>query len=297
VSTVDQIAQLVTELGLTALEAQVYVYLLQHSPATGYKVANGIGHSFTNTYKALASLKAKGAVLEDEGESKLARAIPLEELFDQFQSRFRDLRRRATEAMAQLPQSVEDTRIYQLATVPQVIERCRTMLAAAEERVLMELFPEPLEMLRETVEETAARGVDISARVYRPGSLAGVRMVQSPFGEDTLESMRSQWLALFVDGRQFLLGHLFTGGKGVYQAIWSRNPFLARAFYDYVNSDLHHYVFRARMESARSLEEVRAAYRETQAEFPPGGDLGFREMQAFFKQAFDAPETAEGDES
>lgn len=296
-STAAHIAQLITNLGLTSLEARAYVYLLQHSPATGYKVAKGIGHSFTNTYKTLASLKSKGIVLEDEGESRLARAIPVEELFEQFQSRFRDLRSRVTDAMARLPQSAEDTRIYELATIPQVIERCRTMLAAAEERVLMELFPEPLDMLRETVEETAARGIDVSARVYRPDSLAGVRMVQSPFGEKTVESMRSQWLAVFVDGRQFLLGHLFTGGRGVYQATWSRNPFLARAFYDYVNSDLHHYVFRSRLESARSLEEARAAYRQTEAEFPPGGDLGFREMQAFFEQGLDAPETAEGDES
>ena len=295
-SAVEEVTQLITELGFTSLEAHIYVYLLQHSPATGYKVAKGIGHSFTNTYKSLASLKSKGAVLVDEGESKLSRAVPMEELLDQFQSRFTDLRKRATEAMTHLPPSVEDTRIYQLATIPQVIERCRSMLASAEERVLMELFPEPLDMLRDAVEATAARGVDVSARLYAPGSLAGVRIVQSPFGEKTIDMMRSQWVAAFVDGRQFLLGHLYTGGKGVYQAIWSRNPYLARPFYDYVNSDLHHYVFRSRLESAQSLDEARAAYRKTEAEFPPGGDLGFREMQALFDRELVEADTDEGEE-
>jgi sugar-specific transcriptional regulator TrmB len=291
---VDDITQVITYMGFTALEAEVYVYLLQRSPATGYKIATSIGRSFANTYKALASLQEKGAVLVDDGSSKLTRAVPLEELLDQMQSRFSNMRKRAIEAMAKLTPSDEDTRIYELVTVPQVIERARRMLDSAEERVLIELFPEPLSMLKEAVEETAARGVVVCARIYQPDNLAGVHVVQSPFGDETLRKFRSQWIAVFVDGRQFLLGHLFTGEEDVYQAIWSRNPFLARAFYDYVNSDLHHYAFRSRLESVRTLEEARKAYAEMEALFPPGGDLGFLELRALMKREWNSRSAAEG---
>ena len=58
----NECTEVFTELGLTTLEAQIYVFLLQHSPATGYKIAKAIGRSFPSTYKALASLDSAGSV-------------------------------------------------------------------------------------------------------------------------------------------------------------------------------------------------------------------------------------------
>jgi sugar-specific transcriptional regulator TrmB len=272
----------IAQLGFTRLEAEIYVYLLQHSPATGYKIANGIGRSFPNTYKALSSLRAKGAILVDEGSSRLSRAIPVDELLDQMQTRFTEQRASALEAVERLPKSTGDSRIYQLNSADQVYERGRRMLRDARERVLMELFPEPLETLRSPIEAAAARGVEIAARIYEPAALEGVRLVHSPYGEENLRTLGSQWLALFVDGAQFLLAHLFKDGKGVYQATWSANPFLARAFYDYINSDLHHYAFQPHLKTARSLGELREGYDRLQAAFPVAGDLGWKSLLDLF---------------
>ena len=61
----DGCVEHLTSLGSTMLEAEIYVYLVQHSPASGYKIAKAIGRSFPSTYKAVVSLQAKGAVLVD----------------------------------------------------------------------------------------------------------------------------------------------------------------------------------------------------------------------------------------
>jgi len=159
-----EIVGIIGELGFTALEAEIYVYLLQHSPATGYKIAKGIGRSFTNTYKALAGLQARGAILVDESESKLSRAVPVGELMDQLEARFTEQRRRAEAAVRRMPLSPTDTGIYRFTSADQVYERFRTMLRDGEERALAELFPGPCERLRGPVEEAAARGLDLSAR-------------------------------------------------------------------------------------------------------------------------------------
>lgn len=278
----EHIIQIINKLGFTTLEAEIYVFLLQHSPATGYKIAKGIRRSFTNTYKALAGLHSKGAILVDEAESKLSRAVPIEELMDQIEARFREQRNRVIAAVNQLPLSPKDRRIYHLASVDQVYERARSMLNECEERALLELFPEPCAMLRPDVEETARRGIKIAVRVYGEEKIEGVHLIQSPFGEQNLRVWRSQWLAIFVDGRQFLLGHLGEGGRGVYEAVWSANPFIARAFYSYVNSDLHHYSFAPALENASNIESFRQEYGRLQKEFPVGGDLGFLELCALF---------------
>jgi len=272
----------IARLGFTQMEAEVYVFLLQHSPATGYKIANGIGRSFPSTYKTLASLRGKGAILVDEGTARLSRAIPVDELLDQIQTRFVEQRARVLEAVERLPKSVVDSRVYQLNSADQVYERCRRMLQESRERVLLELFPEPLATLQLPIETAAARGVVIAARLYEPAPLEGVRVIQSPYGKENLRAFKSQWLSLFVDGRQFLLAHLFPGGDGVYQATWSANPYLARAFYDYVNSDLHHYAFQPHLETALSLGELKDEYDRLQNEFPVADDLGWKDLLDVF---------------
>jgi len=166
-----EITEALVNTGFTSLEADISVYLLQHSPATRYKLAKGIGRSFTNTYKALAGLQTKGAILVDESEHKLSRAVPIEELMDQLEARFREKRRIAVEAVRELPSHEADNRIYHLASVDQVYERCRRMLQECQERVLLELFPEPCTQLRDPVEAVAARGITVAARVYDQESL------------------------------------------------------------------------------------------------------------------------------
>ncbi len=274
----DGCVELFAVLGLTELEAQVYVFLLQHSPATGYRIAKSIGRSFPSTYKALATLESKGAILVADGSSRLSRAVPPDEFMDQLETRFREKRRLAVQAIRQLPRSPHDTRIYQLTSVDQVYERSRRMLAEAEERVLVELFPKPLEALRSPTQQTAARGVDVTARVYQSETLAGVRVIRSPYGSDTLGSFKSDWLAIFIDGRQFLLASLAKAGDAVLNAVWSANPTVARTLYDHANSDFHHYAFRSSLYAQDSVDELRAEYERLQKAFPPGGDLGFKDM-------------------
>jgi hypothetical protein len=185
---------------------------------------------------------------------------------------------RVAEAVKDLPRVNPDSRIYQLSTVEQVYERCRAMLADCRERALIELDGEPLEVLREAIEETAARGVDVTVRFYEPNSIEGVREIHSPFDRDTWPLGEAQWLSLHVDGQQYLLGYLTRGGRGVRQVVWSASPLLAPALYQYVNSDFHHYSFAALLESATSLEQLRAAYAELMEAFPVAGDLGTREL-------------------
>jgi sugar-specific transcriptional regulator TrmB len=269
-----------SEIGFTPLEAEIYVYLLQNSPATGYRIAKGIGRSFSITYMSLDSLAQKGAIVVDDGKSRLSRAVPIEELLDQMEHRFREQRERAIAAVRELPAGVADNRIYTLTSVGQVYERCRAMLGRSRRRVLMEIFPEPLRNLREAIEEAAARGVDITARVYGPTTIEGVRIVVSPWGDENLKVMRAQWLAIFADGREFILGNVLSGGKGVQQVVWSASSLLSLALYDYVNSDLHHYSFRPLLEAADSLEELRGQYNRLEEAFPRWAGLDWATVLA-----------------
>jgi predicted transcriptional regulator len=276
VSESQQCLDALEGLGFTGLEATIYVYLLRTSPATGYRVAKEMGRTFSTTYRVLESLERKGALVLDDGETKLYRAVPTQDLVRQMKTKLVECGAQLVEASRQLPTAELDDRIYRLKTAGQVFEKARALLQESRERVLLEISPEPLEQLQPFIEETAARGVDVTARLYGPGTIANVRCVQSEHGRELHGHRRPEWLALFVDGTQFLIGYLpIRDGQDV-RAVWSASLFLSEAFFAYVNSDLHHYAFLPCLLEAASLDEARQAHARLREEMPPGGDIGCR---------------------
>ena len=223
-------------LGFTALEAEVYVSLLTEPSATGYRVANAIGKPTANVYKAIESLQTKGAVLVDDGERRVCRAVPAEELLRQLERDFRHRRERAADTLAHLGKADVDDRVYQIRSKEQVLERCRTMLAGAEEIVLADLYPGPLDTFRGDLEATAARGVDVWAKIYAPDAVDGVEVVQ-PVDVDRIVTSWPGHLNLVVDGREMLLVML-DRESNLLQAVWTRSTYLACMFHSGLGCEL-----------------------------------------------------------
>ena len=225
------------ELGFTALEAQVYVYLLRHEPSTGYRISHAIGKPTANTYKALASLAGQGAVLVDDGGSGAARAVPVEELLSGLDRRGREQRAAARAALADMTPGDDDDRVYALKDPAQVVERARAMLARAGQIVLADLFPATFALLREDLIACAARGVRVVVRAYAAAEATGVLVVAAE-GKGAPGGWPGQQLSLVADGNEHLLALLSMDLASVHQAVWSRSAFLSCLQHNHVAMEL-----------------------------------------------------------
>jgi hypothetical protein len=205
----------------------VYVFLLAESPATGYRVASGLGKPAANTYKAIESLSAKGAIEVDHGQSRLCRAVSPGELLARLERDFNAQKRRALKSLSGVQSARGDDRVYQLKSPEQVLERCRRMLAEAQEVVFADLFPPALEMLREDLVTAASRGLSVSVKAYAPATLPGVHVSVDPAGLETLSRWPGAWLNLATDGAQHLLSFFTPDLSRVHQAVWSGSAYLS----------------------------------------------------------------------
>ena len=219
------------DLGFTALEAEIYTWLLGESPATGYRVAQALGKPAANIYKALESLEAKGVVLVEEGSWRLFRPLAVEELLGRLERRFRERKDEAARALADLSAPVDDDRVYRLRSADAVLERARAMLARAEQVALIDLFPGVVETLRPAMEEAAARGVEVGVLAYAPVEVAGATVVVSADGEETLARWPGQWLCVIIDGAEHLIAFLSPDGSAVRQAVWTRSLYLSWVYH------------------------------------------------------------------
>jgi sugar-specific transcriptional regulator TrmB len=235
--TEEPIAALVN-LGFTALEAEVYAFLLQESPATGYRVAQAIGKPVANTYKAIESLQRKGALLVDEGGSRQCVAVPSDELLRGMEQAFRERSRLATEALAGLRGPGSDTRVYQLQTADQVMERARAMLRRCEQTVLLDLFPGPYKALSGDIARCAAAGKTVALQAYETCEIEGVQIMQNPTAEGILDRYPGQWLIVNLDGAEVLLAFFSKDMTTVLQAVWSGSAFLSHLHHSGMASEL-----------------------------------------------------------
>lgn len=217
-----------TSLGFTGLEAEVYAFLLQESPATGYRVAQVIGKPVAGTYKAIESLQAKGAlVVAADGKNRLCRAVPWRELLDQIEQRFQDTCQQAEQALSQLRGCSDDDRVYEMETRSQVVQRCRQMLESARELVLADLYPSLARPLRVSLESAAQRGVEVILKIYEPIDIPGTRQVLRKSGSEIYGRMPGDVISLSVDGSEHVLAFLRTGSDEVYQALWTKSAMLS----------------------------------------------------------------------
>jgi sugar-specific transcriptional regulator TrmB len=217
--------------GFTELESAAYTFLLRESPATGYRVAQGIGRAVANTYKAIESLRLKGAVMIEKTEGKLIRAVPADELLGSLEAEFSRRRRSAARALSSVTAAPEDDAVYRLTSAGQVYERCRAMLRGTESVVVLDLFPSPFAAMRAEIERCVARGVMVAMQVYEPVKVRGADVVVSPRAATVVGRWDGAWLNVVRDSAEHLVALLTPDGASVRHATATTSPFLSHIAY------------------------------------------------------------------
>jgi hypothetical protein len=250
------------ELGFTPLEAEIYVRLLRDAPVTGYRVAQSLGKPAANVYKAIESLQAKGAVLVDEGRTRVCRPVPHDELLDRLERSFRDRRRRAEGELSRLRRDTSDDRVYALHDPEQVFQRARRMISEAKCVVLADAFPEPLTELAPDLAAAHGRDVTVAVKAYRPVELGGGRSIVGADAERVLASWPGQQLNVVADAERTLLALFDTAGKRLLQAVWSASTYLSCLTHSWLAAEISHTELVAGLEAGESRESLLAAARE-----------------------------------
>ncbi|MDM7993453.1 MAG: TrmB family transcriptional regulator sugar-binding domain-containing protein [Candidatus Fermentibacter sp.] len=142
--------------------------------------------------------------------------------------------------------------VYRLQNVPQVYARAAEIVRSARRNLLVDAYGIPLARIQQAVEDAASRGVTCLVHAHRDGT--------SVDGCEVIESCRTEipgeWLAVMADGREYLIAVISSDEKRVYQAVWSRNPFIAPCVYQgYLNKAMF-YRITLMFGAGKSREEI-----------------------------------------
>jgi HTH-type transcriptional regulator, sugar sensing transcriptional regulator len=224
---VERSVEVLRELGLNQLEAEVYAHLLPRPPMTAYRIAQELGRPTANVYKAVEALARAGALLVEEGESRKCRAVAAQEFLRNRERTFVQKSREAEDVLSTLQGDTYDERVYRVEAASEVFRRARSMIERASHIAVVDAFPDALEELRGSLEAAASRGVRVAVEAYAPVALVGCDVTCVPEGELSIEAWRSEQLNLVTDGSELLLALLSSDLTQVHQALWSRSVYLS----------------------------------------------------------------------
>jgi HTH-type transcriptional regulator, sugar sensing transcriptional regulator len=217
-----------TAVGLTRLEAEVYAALLANPPMTAYRVAKHLGAANANTYKAIESLSRRGAVLVEEGENRLCRAVPANEFLKQLERTFCEETNAASHALARIQQESFDERVYKLESIAQMLERTREMLETRCTTVaVVDAFPNVLNKILPSINRAIALGRTVYVQAYSPIKIPGAVLVLPDLGERSREFWNSEQLNVAIDGRECLVALVDSTTERIYQGLWSNSLYLS----------------------------------------------------------------------
>lgn len=243
-------------MGLSAAEAEVYAFLVRHSPATGYRVAQALSRPVGAVYKAIESLEDKGALYtcEDDG-NRVARAAAPAEFIARLRRRLDD-DALALEALAEEADLDEpDDLLYRLRDRDATLERARSLIQDAQSFVLASACPVFVDELGPAFEAAADR-VPVAVKTFAPSTLRAAQILEDPRGLRAVESGPGQWLHLVSDGRVFLHALFSDDGAELRTAHWSANPLLNWSTYSGLCSHMTLSVLRPLVKGAAPHAEL-----------------------------------------
>jgi sugar-specific transcriptional regulator TrmB len=226
-------------LGFTETEALVYGYLVENSPATGYRISHAIGKQPANTYKALRSLEDKGAIIIESGKSNLCQALTPEEVLDNLEEQFHRHRLAARRELQALPSPSVYAGIFHLKSVEQVIQRARAMVGEASGIVLCDLSPGPCEQMAGVLREAAASGAIVACHVYADEKIEGVHTLNMTDRDLASINWPGQQFSVVVDSQEHVLGLLSMDMETVHEAVWSSSTFLSCMQHNHLVAELN----------------------------------------------------------
>lgn len=187
------------QLGFTALESDIYTFLVGESPATGYRIAQAIQKPAANVYKALETLAQKGAVQIKPGKTKSFHAIPFSKVLDNIEKEFKNTKAVAERALSKLESAPVAGTLSLIENETQLVSLAKTLIASAESSVVLICSSDYQQILS---------GLPAFAWSMSP--------FESEFGTALVvpeEAFEPQTLLLSVDRQS---GISFTGGSGIY---------------------------------------------------------------------------------
>jgi len=234
----DDIIDRLRVLGMSLYEAKVYVGLLQHGPQNGNELSKSAGLPSSKVYSTLEKLALLGIVHRVRRDSVTRYVcIAPDELIERFRTQFSEPLDYLERALPGLGTLVPSTEVLTVAGLDAIFENSRSIINSAQKEIIVSVWAQDLDDLRDALVQAAARGVSVFAMLYgEEASLEVGSWLHHGYSDIVGDRLKGRMLTVATDHEEALIAHIPHRGEAT--GVRTRNPVLTLVAQEYLHHDL-----------------------------------------------------------
>lgn len=232
------IIKILQNVGFTEYEAKAYTALLQKSPMSGYAIALNSGVPRSKIYEVLEGLAGRGEVLASHGNPVVYTPLPPKELISLKRRRTENNFETAEEALKHFEFSTENREnIWNITGREEIINRIREIILEAKQRILLEIWSEDAEAIKEELKEASRNGIEIFIVSYGVIDYDFAKVYQHDHYREITSEYGGRWIILSVDDNEIAAGIISLGADS--RAAWTLHPGLVMPITEIIKHDIY----------------------------------------------------------
>lgn len=206
----DNITNLLQELGFTDYEAKAYVVLLQQHPLNGYELAKVSGIPRPNVYKVLQKLEAREVVIRaDSPNSAVYSPIAPTELTKRLSERFNSLLDATSDALESVSRARETDYAWNIEGYQNIIQHIQMLIEQTEKTLWLAVWRDESERLTETISDIADKGIEVNILCLQVCTQACEDCRGTIYRYPIISSQTSRWLIAIQDETEVLMADIW----------------------------------------------------------------------------------------
>ena len=202
--------QQLKKLGFNEYEAKSYVSLVKQGPVTAYQVSKDSGIPRARIYDVLSNLLEKGIVMKEEINDTIRYSpLPVEIFLQKAQSEWQSTYTVISDSLRSLETSEEkvDNHVITLKDYKTIISYCQTLLKKAERRIVISMWDDMYEVLKEELAEAANKVTVQGITIHVETPIKNLEIHRNtPFTETP---STEHWFILSIDSKEMIYGPSF----------------------------------------------------------------------------------------
>lgn len=202
-----ELIQQLKQLGYTEYEAKAYIALTTQNPATAYQVSKVSGIPRARVYDTLNTLAEKGLVMKAETpDQSLYTPIPVAVFLQRSTRHWQQTFDSMSEQLSQIErmEAAAQNKVLLVKDRQTILTYCQDLLKRAEKRVLLSMWDDVYDELREDLEQAAKQAQINGITLHVKQPLATLDQHRTTHFTETPTT--AQWFILSIDGKEMMYG-------------------------------------------------------------------------------------------
>jgi HTH-type transcriptional regulator, sugar sensing transcriptional regulator len=246
------ILKILQDLNFNEYEAKAYLALLEKSPLSGYAVSLNSGVPRSKIYEVLGAMVSRGDIIVSQESTPVYIPIPPSELIAHRKQRAEQVFTLAQEALEQYTASKQNRdSIWNISGHESIMSRIKDGIKKAKYRILLEIWGEDAQELKEDLQKAFRNGVEILIVAYGKIDFDFAQVYRHDMSEQITAEYGGRWVVFSADDQEVVAGIISLGNES--RAAWTMHPGLVMPITEVIIHDM--YIMEILHEFRGQLEE------------------------------------------